>query len=320
VRVFLQFCAAIAVLMLAQAARAEDFPARPVKILVGAPAGGTTDTMARAIADPMAAALKQPVLVENRPGAGGNLAAAAVAKSVPDGYTLLVSFSSHTINATLYPSLPYDPVADFTPITMIARVPSLLVGRADLPAKDLKELIALAKAQPHKLTIGIGGIGSSLHLAGEKFKLMTGVDLLNVPYKGTAPALTDLLGGQIDLMYISVVTGAEQVRAGKLRAYGVTSDKRQAMFTDLPAIGEVVPGFESTAWFGVFAPAGLPDAVTQKLHTTIVAALAEPRLREQLKTEGATAVGNTRKEFTAFVREDIERWAPVVKASGAKPN
>ena len=319
-RVFLQFCAAIAVLMLAQAARAEDFPARPVKILVGAPAGGTTDTMARAIADPMAAALKQPVLVENRPGAGGNLAAAAVAKSVPDGYTLLVSFSSHTINATLYPSLPYDPVADFTPITMIARVPSLLVGRADLPAKNLKELIALAKAQPHKLTIGIGGIGSSLHLAGEKFKLMTGVDVLNVPYKGTAPALTDLLGGQIDLMFISVVTGAEQVRAGKLRAYGVTSDKRQAMFTDLPAIGEVVPGFESTAWFGVFAPAGLPDAVTQKLHTTIVAALAEPRLREQLKTEGATAVGNTRKEFTAFVREDIERWAPVVKASGAKPN
>jgi len=318
--VFSQFCAAIAVLMLAQVARAEDFPARPIKILVGAPAGGTTDTMARAIADPMAAALKQPVLVENRPGAGGNLAAAAVAKSAPDGTTLLVSFSSHTINATLYPSLPYDPVADFTPITMIARVPSLLVGRADLPAKDLKELIALAKAQPHKLTIGIGGIGSSLHLAGEKFKLMTGVDLLNVPYKGTAPALTDLLGGQIDLMFISVVTGAEQVRAGKLRAYGVTSDKRQGMFPDLPAIGEAVPGFESTAWFGVFAPAGLPDAVTQKLHTTIVAALAEPRLREQLKTEGATAVGNTPKEFAAFVREDIERWAPVVKASGAKPN
>jgi tripartite-type tricarboxylate transporter receptor subunit TctC len=314
------FYAVIAVLALLQTAHGEGFPARPIKILVGAPAGGTTDTMARAISDPMAAALKQPVLVENRPGAGGNLAAAAVAKSPPDGYTLLVSFSSHTINATLYPSLPYDPIADFTPITMIARVPSLLVGRANLPAKDLKELIALAKAQPHKLTIGIGGIGSSLHLAGEKFKLMTGVDLLNVPYKGTAPALTDLLGGQIDLMFISLVTGTEQVRAGKLRAYGVTSDKRQAAFPDLPAIGEVVPGFESTAWFGVFAPTGLPDAITQKLHTTIVAALAEPRLREQLQTEGATAVGNTPKEFTAFVREDIERWAPVVKASGAKPN
>ncbi|MGA9456194.1 MAG: tripartite tricarboxylate transporter substrate-binding protein, partial [Pseudolabrys sp.] len=243
-----------------------------------------------------------------------------VAKSAADGYTLLVSFSSHTINATLYPSLPYDPVADFTPITMIARVPSLLVGRTNLPATGLKELIALARTQPHKLTIGIGGIGSSLHLAGEKFKLMTGVDLLNVPYKGTAPALTDLLGGQIDLMFISLVTGTEQVRAGKLHAYGVTSDKRQAMFPDLPAIGEAVPGFESTAWFGVFAPAGLPDAITQKLYATIVAALAEPRLREQLKTEGATSVGNTPKEFTAFVREDIERWAPVVKASGAKPN
>jgi tripartite-type tricarboxylate transporter receptor subunit TctC len=314
------FCTAIALLVSVQATHADDFPARPIKILVGAPAGGTTDTMARAIADPMAAALKQPVLVENRPGAGGNLAAAAVAKSAPDGHTLLVSFSSHTINATLYPTLPYDPVADFTPITMIARVPSLLVGRADLPAKDLKELIALARAQPHKLTIGVGGIGSSLHLAGEKFKLMTGVDLLNVPYKGTAPALTDLLGGQIDLMFISLVTGAEQVRAGKLRAYGVTSDKRQAMFPDLPAIGEAVPEFESTAWFGVFAPAGLSDAITQKLYATIVGALSEPRLREQLKTEGATSVGNTPKEFTAFVREDIERWAPVVKASGAKPN
>jgi tripartite-type tricarboxylate transporter receptor subunit TctC len=318
-RLFSQICTAIA-LLLVQVAHAEDFPARPIKILVGAPPGGTTDTMARAIAEPMAAALKQPVLVENRPGAGGNLAAAAVAKSPPDGYALLVSFSSHTINATLYPSLPYDPVADFTPVTMIARVPSLLVGRADLPAKDLKELIALAKAQPHKLTIGIGGIGSSLHLAGEKFKLMTGVDLLNVPYKGTSPALTDLLGGQIDLMFISLVTGSEQVRAGKLRAYGVTSDKRQPTFPDLPAIGEVVPGFESTAWFGVFAPAKLPDAITEKLHGTIVAALKEPRLREQLKTEGATAVGNTPKEFMAFVREDIERWAPVVKASGAKPN
>jgi tripartite-type tricarboxylate transporter receptor subunit TctC len=318
-RLVTQFLLALAMIF-APSAQAEDYPARPIKILVGAPAGGTTDTMARAIADPMAAALKQPVLVENRPGAGGNLAAAAVAKSAPDGYTLLVSFSSHTINATLYPSLPYDPVADFTPITMIARVPSLLVGRASLPPKDLTELIGLAKAQPHKLTIGIGGIGSSLHLAGEKFKLMTGVDLLNVPYKGTAPALTDLLGGQIDLMFISLVTGTEQVRAGKLRAYGVTSDKRQAAFPDLPAIGEAVPGFESTAWFGVFAPAGLSNAVTEKLHATIVGALSVPRLREQLKTEGAISVGNTPQEFTAFVREDIERWAPVVKASGAKPN
>ena len=297
------------------ALHAEDYPARPIKLVVDAPAGGTTDTIARFIAEPMAAALKNPVLVENRPGAGGNLAAAA-----PDGYTLLVSFSSHTINATLYPTLPYDPVADFTPITMVARVPSLLVGRANLSAKDLKALIELAKAKPHTLTIGIGGIGSSLHLAGEKFKLMTGVDLLNVPYKGTAPALSDLLGGQIDLMFISLVTGAEQVRAGKLRAYGVTSMQRQPFFPEVPAIGEVVSGFESSAWFGVFAPVNLPGAVTERLNAVIVGALAEPKLREQLRNEGATAVGSSANEFALFVREDIERWAPLVKSSGATPN
>jgi tripartite-type tricarboxylate transporter receptor subunit TctC len=321
-RIALHLLAAVAVLSVSitYASRAEDYPARPIKLVVGAPAGGTTDTIARFIAEPMAAALKQPVLVENRPGAGGNLAAAAVAKSPPDGYTLLVSFSSHTINATLYPTLPYDPVADFTPITMVARVPSLLVGRADLPATDLGALIELAKAKPHTLTIGVGGIGSSLHLACEKFKLMTGVDLLNVPYKGTAPALSDLLGGQIDLMLISLVTGAEQVRAGKLRAYGVTSVQRQPSFPEVPTIGEVVVGFESSAWFGVFAPANLPGAVTEKLNAVIVAALAEPKLREQLKNEGATAVGNSSKEFLTFVREDIERWAPLVKSSGATPN
>jgi tripartite-type tricarboxylate transporter receptor subunit TctC len=307
-------------LLITHAPHAEDYPARPIKLLVGAPAGGTTDTIARAISEPIAVTLKQPVLVENRPGAGGNLAAAAVAKASPDGYTLLVSFSSHTINATLYPTLPYDPVADFTPVAMVARVPSLLVGRADLPAKDLKALIELARAKPNTLTIGIGGIGSSLHLAGENFKQMTGVDLLNVPYKGTAPALSDLLGGQIDLMFISLVTGAEQVRAGKLRAYGVTSVQRQPFFPDLPAIGETVPGFESSAWFGVFAPAKLPDAITERLNSAIVAALAEPKFREQLKNEGATSVGSTPKEFAAFVREDIERWAPLVRSSGATPN
>ncbi len=300
--------------------RAEDYPARTIKLLVGAPPGGTTDTIARAIAAPMAAALKQTVIVENRPGAGGNLAADMVAKSAPDGYTLLVSFSSHTINASLYPKLPYDPVNDFTPITKLATVPSLLVGHPKLPAQDLAALIALAKAQPEKLTIGIGGIGSSLHLAGEQLKLTTGIRLLNVPYKGTAPALTDLIGGQLDLMFVSLVTGAEQVRGGKLRAYGVTSAQRQPAFPDLPAIGETVPGFESTAWFGVFGPAKLPDAITEKLSAVIVAALAEPELRERLKAEGATPVGDTPAAFAAFVRQDIARWAPIVKASGATPN
>jgi tripartite-type tricarboxylate transporter receptor subunit TctC len=305
-------------LFMTQALRAEDYPSRPIKLLVGAPPGGTTDTMARAIAEPMQAALGQPVLVENRPGAGGNIAADAVAKSVADGYTLLVSFSSHTINATLYAKLPFDPVADFTPITMIARVPSLLVGNPKLPASDLAALIDLAKQKPDTLTIGIGGLGSSLHLAGEQLKMMTGIRLLNVPYKGTAPALTDVLGGQVDLMFISLVTGTAQVRAGNLRAYGVTSAQRQVSLPEVPAIGEIVPGFESSAWFGVFAPADLPAGITDKLNATIVTALKGPNLRERLAREGASAVGDTAAEFAAFVREDIKRWAPIVRQSGEK--
>jgi tripartite-type tricarboxylate transporter receptor subunit TctC len=306
--------------LLAGPSGAADYPARPIKLLVGASAGGTTDTMARTIAEPLAAAFGQPVLVENRPGAGGNLAAEAVARAAPDGYTLLVSFTSHTINATLYPKLPFDPVADFAPIAMISTVPSLLVGNPKLPAKDLAALIAFAKAQPGKLTIGIGGIGSSLHLAGDRFKMMAGLDILNVPYKGTAPALTDVLGGQVDLMFISLVTGSAQVQAGNLRAFGVTSAKRQPTFPDLPAIGEVVPGFESEAWFGVFGPAKLPGEIVGKLNTAILAALKDPRMREQLMREGANPAAMTPAEFGAFVREDVERWAPVVRASGAKPN
>ncbi len=299
---------------------AADYPTRPIKLLVGASAGGTTDTMARAIAEPLSAAFGQPVLVENRPGAGGNIAAEAVARAVPDGYTLLVSFTSHTINATLYPKLPFDPVADFSAVAMISTVPSLLVGNPKLPAKDLNELITLAKAKPGKLTIGIGGIGSSLHLAGERFKMMAGLDILNVPYKGTAPALTDVLGGQVDLMFISLVTGSAQVQAGNLRAYGVTSAKRQPSFPDLPAIGEIVPGFESQAWFGVFGPAKLPDAIVAKLNHAILGALENPKMREQLMREGANPAALTPAAFAAFVRQDIARWAPVVRSSGAKPN
>jgi tripartite-type tricarboxylate transporter receptor subunit TctC len=307
-------------MLLAMAAIAQDYPSRPIKLLVGASPGGTTDTMARAIARPMSISLGAPVLVDNRPGAGGNFAADAVAKSAPDGYTLLVSFTSHTINATLYPNLPFDPVTDFTPISMIATVPSLLVGRPTLPAKDLPALIALAKAKPETLSIAIGGIGSSLHLAGEQFKMMAGIRMLNVPYKGTAPALTDVLGGQVDIMFISLVTGSAQVRAGKLRAYGVTSAQRQASFPDLPAIGEVVKGFESTAWFGVFGPAKLPAAITTKLNSAIVAALNDPGLRKQLQTEGATPAGSSAEEFAAFVRQDVKRWAPIVRESGARPD
>jgi tripartite-type tricarboxylate transporter receptor subunit TctC len=301
-------------------ARAADYPSRPVKLLVGASAGGTTDTMARAITDPLSELFGQAVLVENRPGAGGNIAAEAVARSAPDGYTLLVSFTSHTINATLYPKLPFDPVADFSPIAMIATVPSLLVGNPKIPAPNLKELIALAKAKPGTLTMAIGGIGSSLHLAGERFKMMADVNILDVPYKGTAPALADVLGGQVDLMFISLVTGSAQVQAGNLRAYGVTSEERQPSFPSLPAIGEIVPGFQSEAWFGLFGPAKLPEEIVGKLNRAVVGALKDTRMRERLLHEGANPAALTPAEFATFVREDIERWAPVVRSSGAKPD
>jgi len=320
VEIILGSMIACAALLPSLALSADDYPSHPIKLLVGAPPGGTTDTIARAIAVPMAAALKQPVLVENRAGAGGNIAAETVAKSAADGYTLLVSFSSHTINASLYPNLPYDPAADFTAITKVATVPSLLVGNPKLPASDLKALLDMAKSNPDKLTIAFGGIGSSLHLAGEKLKMMTGVRLLNVPYKGTAPALTDVIAGHVDLMFISLITGGAQVRAGTLRAYGVTSPQRQSSFPDVPAISETVPGFESSAWFGVFGPAMLPPAVIKKLNAVIIAGLADPSLRERLQNEGATPVGDSPEEFAAFVRRDIEHWAPIVKASGAKPN
>jgi tripartite-type tricarboxylate transporter receptor subunit TctC len=202
---------------------------------------------------------------------------------------------------------------------MISTVPSLLVGNPKIPAQNLRELIALAKAKPDALTMAIGGIGSSLHLAGDRFKMMAGVNIVNVPYKGTAPALTDLLGGQVDLMFISLVTGTAQVQAGNLRAYGVTSAARQPSFPDLPAIGEVVPGFESEAWFGVFGPAKLPEKIVDKLNRAVVNALKDTTMREQLLREGASPAALTPAEFATFVRQDIERWAPVVRASGAKP-
>jgi tripartite-type tricarboxylate transporter receptor subunit TctC len=310
---------ALAILAASGSAAAQSFPTKPIRLLVGASSGGTTDTLARSIATEMTRSLGQAVVVENRAGAGGNIAAEAVAKSPADGYTLLVSFTSHTINASLYPKLPFDPLDDFTPISMIATVPSLLVGNPAVPAADLKSLLALAKAKPGKLNFAIGGIGSSLHMAGDLLKMQTGVFIVNIPYRGTAPALTDVLAGQVELMFISTVTGMQQVKAGKLRAYGVTSAKRLPAFPDIPAISEVVPGFESNAWFGVFGPAKLPAEVTRVLNNAVAKAVNSPELKKRLELEGAVPVGNSPAEFAAFVREDIKRWAPVVKYSGAKP-
>lgn len=320
-RRFRPFCYALILggLLLSLGARADDFPNKPIRILVGASAGGTTDTLARGIGAEMTKVLGQPFVIEDRPGAGGNIAAEAVAHATPDGYTLLVSYTSHTINATLYPNLPFDPVNDFTPITMVATVPSLLVGNPHVPAKTLAELIAYARANPNKLTMAIGGLGSSLHMAGDLFKVRAGVSILNVPYKGTAPAMADVVGGHVDLMFISVVTGTSQVQAGTLKAFGTTSLQRLPSLPEVPPIADVVPGFESNAWFGLFGPAKLPPAVTTVLYDAAVKALKEPQFQDRLKKEGASAVGNPPDEFSAFVKADVQRWAPIVKQSGAVP-
>jgi tripartite-type tricarboxylate transporter receptor subunit TctC len=291
----------------------------PARILVGAPAGGSTDTLARALAQELGRLLGKVVVVENRPGAGGNIAAEAVAKAAPDGNTLLMSFTSHAINASLYPSLPFDPVKDFTPLTCVATSPSVLVAHPSVAAKDVRELIALAKAKPGKLNFAIGAVGSSLHLAGDLFKMQSGAYIVNIPYRGTAPAIQDVMAGQVELMFAAVGNAQAQIRAGKLKALGVTSAKRLPAFPDVPAISEVLPGYESSAWFGLFGPGRMAPELARRLSDAARQAIATPDVRRRLEAEGAVPVGNSPEEFNRFVQAEIGRWAKVVRFSGAKP-
>ncbi|MEJ8813315.1 tripartite tricarboxylate transporter substrate binding protein [Variovorax ureilyticus] len=307
-----------AALALAAGARAQ-VGGVPVRILVGAPAGGSTDTLARTLAASMGPALGRTVIVENRPGAGGNIAAELVAKAPPDGNTLLMSFTSHAINATLYPSLPFDPVKDFTPLTLVASAPSILVAHPSLPANNVKELIALAKAKPGQLNFAIGSVGSSLHMAGEAFKMQSGVDIVNIPYKGTAPAVQDVLAGQVQLMFAAVGNAQAHIQAGKLKALGVTTAKRLPQFPDVMAIAEVLPGYESSAWFGLFGPGRMQPDVARKISDAARKAIATPEMQKRLESEGAIPVGNSPEQFAPFVQSEIKRWAKVVKFSGAKP-
>ena len=292
---------------------------QPTRILVGAPAGGSTDTLARTLASELGRLLGKTVIVENRPGAGGNIAAEAVAKAAPDGNTLLMSFTSHAINASLYPSLPFDPIKDFTPLTCVATSPSVLVAHPSVPAKDVRELIALAKAKPGQLNFAIGAVGSSLHLAGDLFKMQSGAFIVNIPYRGTAPAIQDVIAGQVELMFAAIGNAQAQVKAGRLKALGVTSAKRLAVFPDVPAIAEVLPGYESSAWFGLFGPARMAPDLAKRVSDAARQAIATPEVRRRLDAEGAVPVGNSPDEFSKFVQGEIQHWAKVVKFSGAKP-
>ena len=293
--------------------------AQPTRILVGAPAGGSTDTLARTLAAELGRLLETVVLVENRPGAGGNIAAEAVARAAPDGHTLLMSFTSHAINASLYPSLPFDPVKDFTALTCVATSPSVLVAHPSVSANDVRELIALAKTNPGKLNFAIGALGSSLHLAGELFKMQSGVNIVNIPYRGTAPAIADVLAGQVELMFSAIGVSQAHLKAGKLKALGVTSAKRLTQYPDVPAIAEVLPGYESSAWFGLFGPARMTPELVRRVSNAARQSIAAPDVRRLLDMEGAIAVGNSPEEFSKFVQAEIRRWARVVKFSGAVP-
>lgn len=303
----------------AQPAAPVNWAGKPIRLIVGATPGGSTDIIARAVGQEMSLLLGTPVLVENRAGAGGNIAAETVAKSAPDGHTLLLSYSSHTINAGLFPKLPYDTVKDFTPISMVATAPALLVVSPSLPVGNVAELIAYSKKNPGKLSFGIGGVGSSLHMASEQFKMVTGADIVNVPYKGTAPALADLLGGHVQVMFSSIGNVMPHIKTGKVKLLATTGVKRMAEFPDVPTVSETVKGFESTAWWGVFGPARLPAPMVAALNAAVVKAVASKEVQTRFEVDALDGVGGTPEALGDFVARDIVRWKQVVKATGATP-
>lgn len=297
----------------------QAYPSQPIKLIVGASPGGTTDTLAREVGQELGRLLRGTVIVENRAGAGGNIAADAVAKAAPDGHTLLMSFTSHTINASLFPKLPFDSVKDFTPISLVATGPSMLVAHPSLPVNSVQDVIDYGKRNPGKLNFALGGVGSSLHLATEQFKMVTGLDMVNVPYKGTAPALADVLAGHVPMMFAAVVNGAPQVKSGKIKLLAVTGAQRMKAFPNTPTVAETVPGFESVAWWGILGPAKMPPEVLATLNGAIVKALESPVIRARLQAESLDPVGNSSAAFADFIVKDIARYEKVVKATGAKP-
>jgi tripartite-type tricarboxylate transporter receptor subunit TctC len=310
--------AAIA-LTTAGAVSAQSYPARQVRIVVPFPPGGTSDILARTIGARLSAPLGQPVVVENRPGAGGNIAADHVAKSPPDGYTLIMGTSSLAISQSLYKKLTYDLVQDFAPITQAVNYTNLLVVHPAAGVKNVAELLALARAKPGTLSYGTAGNGTPPHMTGELFKSYTGVNIVHVPYKGGAPAIADLVGGQIPMMFDNVPPLLPHVRSGKILPLAVTSLSRIAVLPDVPTLHELgLKDFDAVGWNGLLAPAGTPREIVSRLHTEVVRVLRIPEVRDQLTSQGADVVGNSPDEFSAWIRAEVKKWADVVKVSGAK--
>lgn len=318
-RQFLQLAAGAAVLPVAsRMASAQAYPSRPVRLVIGYTPGGSADLTARLMGQWLSEKLGQSFVIENRPGGGTNIATEQVLRATPDGYTLLLVAPANAINATLYEKLPFDFMKEMEPIAGIIRFPNVVVVHPSLPIKTIPELIAYAKANPGKLNYGSGGNGSSSHLAMELFKSMAEIRMDHIPYKGTGPLITDMLAGQVGLTIASAVPLAPQVRSGKLRGLGVTGPKRSPAFPTIPAIAETVKGYEVINWFGIFAPAGTPKALTARINAVLNEALHAPELVKMLQAQGADAVGGTSEEFERIVRADYAKWGRVVKESGAR--
>ncbi|HEY9211500.1 MAG TPA: tripartite tricarboxylate transporter substrate binding protein [Ancylobacter sp.] len=300
-------------------AMAQEFPSRTITLVIPFSAGGSTDLVGRLIAERMTQELGQTVVVENKGGAGGNLGAAQVAKATPDGYTMLMgTVATHALNPTLYKKMPYDPVTSFAPISLLVIVPNVMVVNPSFPAKNVAELIALLKADPNKYSYASSGNGTPLHLSGELFKAMAGVDMQHIPYQGAGPALVDVLSGQVPIMFDNLPSSSAHIKSGKLRALGVTTAKRAPSFPDLPAIAETLPGYETYTWNALFAPAGTPPEVVAKLNAAANKSLADPKVQARLADFSAISVGSTPEELGAHVKAEIAKWAPIVKQSGAQ--
>lgn len=309
----LPLCGLLAAVALIPAAMAQTYPSKPVRLIVGSAAGGGGDTVARTVSQPASEQLGQPVVVENRPGAGGNIGAEVVAKAAPDGYTLLLGYTGHVINPGLYPKLPFDTVRDFAPVTLLATNQTVLVVHPSVPSRSVKELIAVARSTPAKFTVGALP-GSSQHLAGELFKSMAKLDLLFIPYKGNAQALTGLMSGEVDVMFNTMTVVLSHVRSGKMRALAVTGKQRSQLLPEVPTVSEAaLPGFSSVGWYGILAPAKTADAVIARLNETLQKILSSGEVKQRLIGMGNEPVGMGPKAFDAFIREEIPRWSKVIK-------
>jgi tripartite-type tricarboxylate transporter receptor subunit TctC len=320
-RRFLGLAAGVAALpAIARVALAQDYPARPVRLVVGFAPGGTQDVIARLLGQWLAGQFGQQIVIENRPGASSNIAAEAVIRSPPDGYTLFMVGPNNAINASLYDKLTFDFVRDIAPVAGIMRVPNVMELHPSVPAKTVPEFIAHARANPGKINMVSGGVGTSVHVSGELFKMLTGVHMIHVPYRGSAPALTDLIAGQVQVMFDNLPSSIEHIRAGRLRALAVTTAMPSEALPGIPTVGDFVPGYEASAFFGIAAPRTTPPEIVRRLNGAINAILADPQARARLAELGGTTLAGSPTDFGKLIAEETEKWAKVVKFSGARPD